>query len=63
LARGAVNNRYARARYVLACRCGRALSPADMCWQPPRLGDTRLVRPIVCPRCVDTRPAARRHQY
>jgi hypothetical protein len=48
-----VNNRYAHARYVLACRCGKAMSPADMCRLPPSKGDARLVRPIVCPRCFD----------
>lgn len=47
-----MNNRYFRARYVLACRCGKGLSPADMCRLPVSKGDARLVRPIVCARCA-----------
>jgi hypothetical protein len=47
-----VNNRYAHARYVLACRCGKALSPEDMCRLPVSKGDARFVRPIVCPKCA-----------
>lgn len=47
-----MNTRYDRARYVLACRCGKGLSPADMCRLPASKGDSRLVRPIVCPACA-----------